>query len=905
MRTSDEIRRAFLDFFKGKGSLEVPSASLIPAGDPTLLFTTAGMVPFKPYFLGQAIPPARRLTSCQKCFRTTDIDAVGDYKHLTFFEMLGNFSVGDYFKKEAIAWAWEFVTQHMGLSPERLWITVYLEDDEAFRLWNEMVGVPPHRIYRYGRKDNFWGPPGLEGPCGPCSEIHYDYGAHLGCGPMATPEEVARAQREGTPVPGCHPNCDRCERFVELWNLVFMQFFQDQEKRLTPLPAPNIDTGMGLERATAILQGKRTVYDTDVFQPLLQRVGDLAGKPYGQEASVDYAMRVVAEHARGATFLIADGVVPSNEGRGYVLRRIIRRAIRFGRKVGLEGPFLGSVAQVVIERMGGVYPELATNQEFIRRVLSLEEERFTAVYEAGRTILEEAIEGVRQKTPAGTAPSPLPGSLVFTLYDTYGFPPELTEEVAKERGLPGIDWEGFRREMEGQRERARAAARFGGGPQARIFLYESLGVRGTRFVGYHHLAQDSVVVGLLRGDQAVSAASQGDEVEVVLRETPFYPEGGGQVGDRGTIVGPAGSLAVVDTFSPIADLIVHRAKVVEGRIALGDSVRAEVDPQHRHDTARNHTATHLLHAALRKILGPHVRQAGSLVAPERLRFDFTHVQALTREELDAVESLVNRKVRENLPVRKRETAYLTAIQEGALAFFGDRYGERVRVVEVADGERFSFEVCGGTHLERTGEIGLFLITSEASIGAGVRRIEAVTGRWAEALVRQRLATLQEVASLLETVPDQVPQRIRSLQEALEQERKRSAALERELARSRAVALLAQVQEVDGVRVLAARTDASSADALREMGDFLKEQMGGGLVVLGSIINGRPLLVAMATPDTVARGADAVTVVREAAKAIEGGGGGRPEMAQAGGKRPEGLDQALGRVPALVRRLVQK
>jgi alanyl-tRNA synthetase len=897
MVTSEEVRRRFLDFFREKGSLEVPSSSLIPAGDPTLLFTTAGMVQFKPYFLGQATPPARRLASCQKCFRTTDIDAVGDYKHLTFFEMLGNFSIGDYFKKEAIAWAWEFVTLHLRLPPERLWITVYLEDEEAFRLWHEMVGIPAHRIYRYGRKDNFWGPPGLEGPCGPCSEIHYDYGPHLGCGPMASPEEVAHAQREGTPIAGCHPNCNRCERFVELWNLVFMQFFQDKEGHLSPLPAPNIDTGMGLERVTAVLQGQRTVYGTDLFSPLLQRVGALCGRRYGQDEAADYAMRVVAEHARGATFLISDGVVPGNEGRGYVLRRLIRRAIRFGRRIGLDGPFLGAVAQGVIDRMGGVYPELVVNREFILRVLGVEEERFSQVYEAGRLLLEEAL----QRVPAEGV---LPGHLVFTLYDTYGFPPELTEEVVRERGLGGIDWEGFRREMEAQRERARAASRFGGAPQARLSLYEEVGVRGTRFVGYERLAQETVVVALLQEGRSVPAAGEGDAVEVILRETPFYPEGGGQVGDRGQVVGPQGTVAIEDTFSPIADLIVHKGKVVRGQIAVGDTVWAQVDPAHRSDTARNHTATHLLHAALRRVLGPHARQAGSLVAPDRLRFDFTHPQALTPDEVTAVERLVNEKVRENLPVRKRETSYGEAIREGALAFFGEKYGERVRVVEVGEGERFSFEVCGGTHLDRTGEIGLFLVVSQTSIGAGVRRLEAVTGRGAEAFVRQHLALLHQAATLLETTPAEVPHRIQRLLEDIDQERKGRAALEREVARARAALLLPHVREVDGLKVLAARTDAPSTEALREMGDFLKERMGGGVVVLGSIVNGRPLLVAMATPDAVARGADAVAVVREVAKAIDGGGGGRPEMAQAGGKRPEGLDRALEGVPEVVRRLLR-
>jgi len=893
---SDQVRRLFLDYFVERDHLLVPSASLIPAGDPTLLFTSAGMVPFKPYFLGQARPPHRRLTSCQKCFRTTDIDSVGDYKHLTFFEMLGNFSIGDYFKEGAITYAWEFVTRHLNLPPERLWITIYLEDDEAFRLWNEKVGVPAERIYRYGKTDNWWGPPGAEGPCGPCSEIHYDFGPEVGCGAMARPDEAHLYEEREV---GCHPNCDRCERFVELWNLVFMQFYQDPEGNLSPLPAPNIDTGMGLERATAIVQGVRTVYDTDLFRPLLERACDLCGRPYGRDPQDDYALRVVAEHSRSAVFLIADGVVPANEGRGYGLRRIIRRAIRFGRRLGLEGPFLGAMAEAVMEKMGPVYPELVQNREFVLRVLDLEERRFGQVFEQGLRLLEEEV------LPRARREGRIAGEDLFRLYDTYGFPPELTEEMAREHGLT-VDREGFERAMERQRERARQASAFAGGGQARILLYEALGVGGTRFLGYQTLTANTVVVALLVGDRPANRAEAGQEVEVVLRETPFYPEGGGQVGDQGEIRGPSGRMRVEDTQAPLEGLIVHRGRVVEGFLSVGDPVTAGVDAERRLDTARNHTGTHLLHSALRQVLGPHVRQSGSLVAPDRLRFDFTHMQALTPQELRAVEALVNEKVREDLPVVKEERAYLEAIQAGALAFFGDKYGERVRTVRIGgDGVPFSFEVCGGTHLERTGQIGLFLITSESSIGAGVRRIEAVTGRWAEAYVRERLGLLDALARKLEAPVPDLPARLDALLEDLDRARKEVQRLEREAARRSAEALLAQVQEVEGVRVLSARVSVSSVEAMREMGDHLRQRLGSGAVVLGAVLDGRPTLVAMLTPDLVERGLHAGVILKEASRAIEGGGGGRPEMAQAGGRRPEGLDSALRQAVEAVRRQVRR
>ncbi len=936
MRTSDEIREGFLRYFEGKGHLRMPSASLIPAGDPTLLLTSAGMVPFKAYFMGQASPPSRRMTSSQKSFRTTDIDAVGDSKHLTFFEMLGNFSVGDYFKPDAVAFGWEFVTRHMGLDPDRLWVTVYVDDDEAYNLWHDVVGIPAERIYRYGKADNWWGPAGLEGPCGPCSELHYDFGAERGCGPIASPDDVvaweAATEAQGSaPQPGCHPNCDRCERFVELWNLVFMQFFQDQAKTQTPLAAPNIDTGLGLERAAIILQDARSAYETDLMQPIVARVCDLANVDYGVGEETDTAIRIVSEHSRGAAFLISDGVVPGNDGRGYVLRRLIRRAVRFGRVLGLTDAFLVRVAESVIDHMAHVYPDLATSREFILRVLALEEERFQQVFDNGNRTLAGMIgyrdsrsdahadeyERQGREIAASAAPqtadeswtTTLSGQEAFFLHDTYGFPVEITQEIASEHGL-AVDMDGFQREMEAQRERSRAGGeRFAGGPQARIFQYRDLGVAATRFLGYDQLAVSSVVVGMLSPDgEAVASADAGQEVEVVLRETPFYAEGGGQVGDAGSITGPAGRIEVTDTHAPIQDLVVHRGRIADGAVSVGDQVDATVDSERRLDAARNHTGTHLLHAALRKVLGAHVRQAGSLVAPDRMRFDFTHVQAMSPEELAEVERMVNRETRDDSPVQVRESTYTTAVKQGALAFFGDKYGEQVRVVEMGcDGDSsgdgpacFSVEVCGGTHLARTGEVGLFLITAEGSIGSGLRRIEALTGRAAEAAARHDRERLESLARRLDTAPADLETRVADLMEELDQERRRAAGLERDLARREAEGLLAQAVEVNGATVLAARVTAASADAMRDVGDYLKAKMGSGLVVLGAVLGERPVLVAMATPDLVERGVDAAAIARQAAAVMGGGGGGSAATAQAGGRSPEKLDDALALVPSLLR-----
>ena len=909
MQSVDELRQGFLDFFQERGHLLVPSSSLVPAGDPTLLLTTAGMVQFKPYFLGEAAAPRSRMTSSQKCFRTTDIDVVGDHKHLTFFEMLGNFSVGDYFKQGAIEFAWEFVTQRMQLPVEKLFITVYTDDDEAEGLWRVASGTPPERMYRYGKSDNWWGPPGAEGPCGPCSEIHWDFGEASGCAPIATPAEIAAWNASGMKPeeqPGCHPNCDRCERFVELWNLVFMQFYQDLEGALTPLPKPNIDTGMGLERAAIIAQGVSNIYDTDLYLPIIGKVAELAGARYGADLDTDVPMRVVAEHTRGAVFLISDGVIPGNEGRGYVLRRLIRRAVRFGRKLGLTEPFLKEVADVVIQRMGGAYPDLVQNRAFILRILEGEEQQFGRVMEQGLNIMEEAL------TATNGHGGVLSGALAFTMYDTYGFPVEETQDIAKERGLT-VDMDAFEREMAAQRERGRAAteARLGGGGEAKIFKYRDLGVGRVTFVGYDRLTQQTEVLALLTPDgDALNSAEAGQDVEVVLRETPFYAEGGGQVGDTGAILSLRGHVDVSDTQSPMDGLIVHRARVRSGVIAPGDEVEARVDRERRMDVARNHSSTHLLHEALRRVLGSHVRQAGSLVAPDRLRFDFTHVQAMTPDDVREVERLVNDQVRRNAASVRNELTYTKALEAGYLAFFGDKYGETVRVIDMGlddpdsvATEPFSREVCGGTHLDRPGEVGLFLITSESSIGSGIRRVEAVTGRAAETMARNNLATLESAAQRLETTPTDVEARIEALKAQLDAERRRAESLERANARAEAAALVSMARDVGGVSVVSARVAAPSADVLREMAVHLRDRLGSGVVMLGAVANEKPMLVSMVTPDLVEKGLNAATLVREVAAAVGGGGGGKPDMAQAGGSKPEKLEEALALTPDLVGRVL--
>ncbi len=866
--TSDEIRQLFLKFFENRGHKVVPGISLVPHGDPTLLLTSAGMVQFKPYFLGLGKPPNSRLTSCQKCFRATDIDAVGDGKHLTFFEMLGNFSVGDYFKKETIFWSWQFVTEQLKLPKERLWVTIYLDDDEAFACWRQ-VGVSADRILRFGDEDNFWGPAGDSGPCGPCSEIHYDMGEGIGCG-----------------RPECKPNCD-CDRFFEIWNLVFTQYNQNPDGSRNSLPKPNIDTGMGLERIAAAVQGKASVYETDIFSPLMQRVCQLTGKSYGEDGGDNRAIRIVAEHTRGITFLIADGVLPSNEGRGYVLRRLLRRASLFGRRLSLDRLFLGEVAEVVIDNMSHVYPELITNRSLISEVTRAEEERFIATLDAGLGLVEELVGEALSRGGEW-----LPGEQVFRLYDTYGFPKELTAEIAKERGL-SIDWEGFQFEMGKQRERAKAAQTFTKTATARARI-----VTPTEFVGYETNTAQSKILELRVQGQPKKTAAQGDGIDIILDKTPFYGEMGGQVGDSGEISSNKGKVIITDTVRSAGDMIVHRGKISGGEISVGDEVEASVDVARRLDIARNHTATHLLQAALRQILGDRVSQRGSLVESNRLRFDFSWLAAITEEQLGEIQRWINDKIRQNLPVKSRVIPYKQAIAEGAIALFEEKYGEEVRLVELGE-PPISKELCGGTHVKSTGEIGLFLICGESSIGTGLRRIEAVTGRAAELLFEKRLSALQDVAKEVGSSIEEVSTKVSALIGEREIEHKRLLLLERELSRKIAESLLKQTVQVNGVTVLTAKVPLLTMPVLREMGDILRDKLRSVVVVLATVYRGKPNFLAMVTPDLVAKGLHAGDIVKQVAKVAGGGGGGKATMAEAGGKDAAKLDEALSLVKSVV------
>jgi len=876
--TGDEIRQAFLHFFESKGHTVIPSSSLIPHGDPTLLLTTAGMVQIKPYFLELAVPPNPRLASCQKCFRTTDIDSVGDSKHLTFFEMLGNFSVGDYFKKEAITWAWEFVTEHLKLPPEKLRTTIYLDDNEAFEYWRQ-VGVLEDRILRFGEKDNFWGPAGDSGPCGPCSEIHYDFGEEVGC-----------------KKPSCGPGCG-CGRFSEIWNLVFTQYNQDRDGKRTLLPKPNIDTGMGLERTAAVMQGKPFVYDTDPFRPIVDLIAQQTKKKYGSDEAVDRAIRIIAEHSRGIAFLIADGVLPSNEGRGYVLRRILRRASLFGRRLGLHRPFQGEISQVVINKMGHIYPELVNNRDFIQQVVKAEEDRFANTLDTGLNLVERLIE---QAVAQGR--SQLTGSEVFELHDTYGFDKELTVEIARERGL-SVDLEGFEVEMACQRERARAARTISpvGIPSAEAFGKPEITIP-TEFVGYKTTAISAKVIGLRVNSQQLEAVTEGQEVKVFLDKTPFYAEMGGQVGDTGEITGPRGKVVVTNTIGNY----VHVGKVLTGEIRVGDEVTAQVDAERRLDIARNHTATHLLQTALRQVLGDGSRtyQKGSWVGPERFRFDYPSLVPIPKEQLKAIQHFVNEKIREDLPVRWKMVPYQQAIDEGAIALFEEKYGDTVRAVVIGE-TPVSAELCGGTHVKSTGEIGLFLILSENSIGTGLRRIEAVTGRGAESFVDSRLHDVEVVAQELDSSPDEVQERLRVFKAELATEHKRTLQLEKELALGIVDSLVKKAKKYDGVTVVAAKVPALSSSTLREMGDILRERLGSAVIVLGTVANDRPSFVAMVTPDLVGKGFHAGEIVKQVAIVTGGSGGGKAHLAQAGGKDKEKLEDALKSVGKLVRKSLLK
>ncbi len=887
--STNDIRKLWLDYFHERGHEIVPSSSLVPENDPTLLFTNAGMVQFKDVFLGLEKRPYKRAVTAQKCLRVSgkhnDLEEVGPSpRHHTFFEMLGNFSFGDYFKKEAIEFAWDLLVNVLELPVERLWFTVYTDDDEAEALWQQ-VGASPDRILRFGKKDNWWSM-GDVGPCGPCSEIHYYWG------------DLEKQSPEGV---------NRDDEYLEIWNLVFMQYDAQPDGELAPLPAPSVDTGAGLERLASILQGKDNNYDTDAFTPIMDAIQRMLGHTDAQRQEHIVGYRVIADHSRAVTFLISDGVPPGNEGRNYVTRMILRRAARFGRKIGFTKPFLADIADVVIDQMGQHYTELIPNRALIRQTIQDEEVRFLRTLDIGLARLDELIETLQEQ-----GKTVIPGEEAFRLWDTHGFPLDITRDVAKEHGMT-VDEEGYRRAMEAQRERARAHA--GKGPETgdtRIYtqLLEQLkqegklGEEGVKHLIYENVdSVDTQVIGLIKEGQIVEEAHQGDTVEVVLPETPFYVESGGQVSDTGEIYywpadtdEPVWVVKVTDTRRPVPGLIVHVGQVTSGTVKVGDPARAEIDVERRWDIMRHHTATHVLHAELRKILGPHVRQYGSLVAPDRLRFDFTHPRPLTKEELEAIEKEANQVLLANMPVKTHWTSYDQAVKEGALAFFTEKYGDKVRVVTIGDNEHVeSMELCGGTHVESTAEIGSIRLVSEGSVAAGVRRIEAVSGRVAEELVEQRMEVLDRAAEDLRVKPEEVDKAVAQLQEQQRRLQRELTQLREKLARLEAENLVNQAVTVQDVAVLAAQVDVEDVETLRRMTDWFRDKLGSSVVVLGAVVKGKPMLVAAATPDVVKRGIHAGNLVREIAQIVGGRGGGRPNMAQAGGRDPGKLPEALAAV----------
>jgi alanyl-tRNA synthetase len=859
---SSELRASFLEFFRARGHAIVPSSPLVPGNDPTLLFTNAGMVQFKDVFLGKDERSYKRAVSSQRCVRAggkhNDLENVGyTARHHTFFEMLGNFSFGDYFKAEAIEFAWDLVTGTLKIPPEKLWVTVYKDDDEAADLWLRRIKVDPQRFTRMGEQSNFWAM-GDTGPCGPCSEIFYDHGADIPGGPPGSPDEDG-------------------DRFVEIWNLVFMQFERSADGILTRLPKPSVDTGMGLERTAAVMQGVHSNYDIDLFRNLIRA----AAEATHAKDLASPSLRVIADHIRACAFLVVDGVIPGNDGRGYVLRRIIRRAIRHGYKLGQERPFFHALVAPLAAEMGEAYPELARGADHVVRVLKQEEERFAETLENGLALLEDAIGGLTGKTIAGDT--------VFKLYDTYGFPVDLTADIARERGL-AVDQAGFEREMEAQRERARAASKFGvdlRGP-------ETLDAE-SKFTGYEHLRDEGKVEAILKGGAEVESAGAGDEVQVVLDRTPFYAESGGQVGDVGTLTNGAAKFRVTDTRK-LGDAHLHVGKVESGTFRKGDVVTAQVDAATRQATVLNHSATHLLHAALRKVLGPHVLQKGSLVAPDRLRFDFSHTQAVSPRELETIERMVNAEIRANREGRIRHMPYDAAIKAGAMALFGEKYGDEVRVLDFGE---FSTELCGGTHVGRTGDIGLFKITAEGGIASGIRRIEAVTGEGALEAVRASEAALKRVAGSLRATPAELEGKVAQLLEQQKKLEREIASLRAKLASGGSADLAAQAVKINGVSVLAARIEGADAQSLRDAADQYKSRLGESVVVLGAQVADDKVSLVSSVSAATSKKVSAGALIGEVARLVGGKGGGRPDFAQAGGNDPSKLEAALQAVPGLV------
>jgi len=880
VKTGNEIRESFLKYFAGKGHTLVTSSSLIPKDDPTLLFTNAGMVQFKNSFLGLENRGYTRAASCQKCARAggkhNDLENVGvTARHHTFFEMLGNFSFGDYFKEEAIAWAWEYLIDVAKLPKEKLWITIFQDDNEAFEIWNKKMKVPHDRIVRMGEKSNFW-MMGETGPCGPCSEILYDQGKDTGCG-----------------RPECDVHCD-CDRHLEIWNLVFTQFDRDESGKLTPLPKPNIDTGMGLERLTAVIQSKKSNYDTDLFTPIIRFVEKTAGIAYGKNADNDISVRVIADHSRAITFLIGDGITPSNEGRGYVLRRILRRAARHGKLLGINKPFLNQIAQVVIDMMKGVYPDLAEKASFITKMILNEERRFMETLDAGLRILNEETAALKKAKI-----SILPGALVFKLYDTYGFPVDLTADIVRHDGFT-LDNDGFEAEMKQQRERARGAWK-GSGEEAIAECYLKASSSGiiSEFCGYEGSNKsDAKVLAIFVDGNPVDSVREGQKAEIVLDTTPFYGESGGQTGDTGYLDGDNFTFIVEDTKKPLDNFIVHKGIVLKGEIKIGAKTQFIIDAERRKAIAANHSGTHLLQAALKAVLGDHIKQSGSLVNSERLRFDFTHFSKITDDEIIRVETIVNNMIRSNRPVQTEVCSLEEALKTGATAVFDEKYGDTVRIVRMGVDGELSMELCGGTHVTHTGDIGLLKVLHESAIAAGVRRMEAVTGKEAFAHVQKAEEELKRTAGLFKAGQTEVYDRAEKLLKHTRDLEKEIEILKGRLAARDSGDLMNQARVIGGVKVLAAQVSIADVKTLRDFGDKLRDKLESGIILLGSKAGEKALLLCMVTKDQAGK-YHAGNIIKELAPLIGGSGGGRPDMAQAGGTQPENLSEAIAYLEKLI------
>jgi alanyl-tRNA synthetase len=875
--TGDELRKKFLQYFEDRGHTVVSSYPLVPKNDPTLMFTNAGMVQFKDVFLGEEKRDYNRAVSVQKCVRAggkhNDLEMVGrTSRHHTFFEMLGNFSFGDYFKKEAIQFGWEFLTDVIGLPRDRLYISVFEDDEDAFNLWVDDIKMPRERIYKLGEKDNFWAM-GPTGPCGPCSEIFIDQGKSVGCG-----------------QPSCEVGCD-CDRFLEIWNLVFMQYDRDKAGKLTPLPNPCIDTGMGLERLAAVVQGRTTNYDTDLMMSIITEAARITGKEYGKHDEVDVSLRVMTDHARASVFLISDGVIPSNEGRGYVLRKIMRRALRHGKLLEQKGPFFHRITNKVVDDFKGAYPELIGNRDFIQKVVLNEEESFGNTLHYGTQRLEEIIEKVRKEKL-----DTIPGEEIFKLYDTYGFPTDLVEETAKDAGL-ALDMEGYTRAMNEQKTKAMTSWKGSGEKEVAPFYKEFLQSSApTVFEGYGNTQGQGKVLAILKDQAPVDSASTGDEIEFLTDRTPFYGESGGQTGDSGRASNENVQLTLDDTTKPLPGLIVHKAKIISGTLRTGENLTLDVNPQTRGDTALNHSATHLLQAALKEVLGEHIKQAGSLVASDRLRFDYTHFSPLTDKERVRIESRVNEKIRENIQVATREMDIDTAIKEGAVALFGEKYGDTVRVVDVPG---FSKELCGGTHVSATGDIGLFRITSEGGIASGVRRIEAVTGATAYDTIRAEQESLAAIRGLLKAPSSEEIAKLKKLLEKNRQLEKEVTTLKEKMVSGKESSGLDEVQKIGDVSVLIKKIEGMDAKTLRTFIDNTKNQLKSGIVVVGSVADGKVSMAVGVTKDLTGK-YHAGNIIKVIATIVGGSGGGRPDMAQAGGPQIDKLDEALKKAEELIR-----